>query len=72
MYFNEIREITGMSISSLQNALLKLELSNGVIKIKKKGNVFYQLDYKEYIILSNPNGKRSKIKILHKKCIEII
>jgi len=52
MYFNEIREITGMSISSLQNALLKLELSNGVIKIKKKGNVFYQLDYKEYIILN--------------------
>ncbi|MDP2925549.1 MAG: nucleotidyltransferase domain-containing protein [Nanoarchaeota archaeon] len=52
MYFNEIRDKTGMSISSLQNALLKLERLNGVIKIKEKGNVFYQLDYKHYIILN--------------------
>jgi predicted nucleotidyltransferase len=52
MYFNEIREKTKMSISSMQNALVKLERLNGIKKIKEKGNVFYELDYKDYIILN--------------------
>lgn len=52
MYFNEIREKTRMSISSLQNALQKLEMMNEIIKIKKKGNVFYELNNKDYIVLN--------------------
>jgi len=43
MYFNEIRDKTKMSISSLQNALLKMEKLKQVNKVKEKGNTFYSL-----------------------------
>lgn len=47
MYFSEIRERIGMSISSLQNALAKLEKNKEISKIKERGNVFYTLKNKE-------------------------
>lgn len=47
MYFNEIKEKTQMSISSLQNALSKLEKNNEITRIKQKGNVFFKLKNKD-------------------------
>ncbi len=52
MYFNEIRQKTGMSISSLQNAIKSIEKSDEIIKIKEKGNAFYQLKDNEKIALN--------------------
>lgn len=52
MYFNEIREKTKMSISSLQNAILKLEKAGEVSKIKETGHIFYSLKDKEEITLN--------------------
>jgi predicted nucleotidyltransferase len=52
MYFNEIRTKMKMSISSLQNAFKKLEKTNEIIKIKEKGNTFYELKNKELIALN--------------------
>jgi predicted nucleotidyltransferase len=52
MYFNEIREKLKMSISSLQNALAKLEKSDKIIKTKEKGNVFFHLKNKDFIMLN--------------------
>lgn len=51
MYFNEIREKADMSISSLQNALLKMEKLKEIIKTKEKANAFYSLENKEDKIL---------------------
>lgn len=47
MYFNELREKARMSISSLQNALFKLEKSGEITKTKEKANAFYSLKNKE-------------------------
>ena len=49
MYFNEIREKAEMSISSLQNALMKMEKSGEIVKYKEKANTFYSLKNKEEI-----------------------
>ena len=51
IYFNELREINKLSISSLQNALTKLEKRREILKIKEKGNVFYSLIKKEEIAI---------------------
>lgn len=52
IYFNELREISKLSISSLQNVLAKLEERREILKIKEKGNVFYSLIKKEAIALN--------------------
>ena len=44
MYFNEIKEITKLSNSSLQNAISKLIDKKIVIKEKEKSNTFYRLN----------------------------
>lgn len=51
IYFNELREISRLSISSLQNVLAKLEERREILKMKEKGNVFYSLIKKEEIAL---------------------
>lgn len=51
MYFNEIKDKTNMSISSLQNALLKLKRLKYIIETKEKGNTFYSLRLNETKIL---------------------
>ena len=51
IYFNELREINKLSISSLQNVLAKLEERREILKIKEKGNVFYSLIKKEEIAI---------------------
>ena len=52
MYFNEIREKAKMSISSLQNVLLKMNKFGEIIKHKEKSNTFYTLKNKEQIALN--------------------
>lgn len=52
MYFSEIRRIAGMSISSLQNVLLKMEKNKEIEKKKEKANTFYCLKNKEFIGLN--------------------
>ena len=43
LYFNQLKELTNLSNSSLQNALQKLENSKLVEIIQTKSNTFYQL-----------------------------
>ncbi len=43
LYFNQLKEITGLSDSSLANALRKLKESNEIEQIKEKSNTFYKL-----------------------------
>jgi len=52
MYFNEIREKANMSISSLQNAISKLEKTGEMEKSKEKSNTFYTLKNEEMIGLN--------------------
>ena len=66
LYFNQLKEITGLSDSSLANALRKLRESNEIERIREKSNTFYRLndmglskihfslfDYKRLEILSS-------------------
>lgn len=64
MYFNEIREKMKMSISSLQNAIIKLEKLNEIIKIKEKANTFYILKNNEKIALNFTNFDMQKLESL--------
>ncbi len=43
LYFNQLKEITGLSDSSLANVLRKLRESNEIEQIKEKSNTFYKL-----------------------------
>ncbi|MBA2858571.1 putative nucleotidyltransferase [Methanococcus maripaludis] len=43
LYFSELKEITGLSNSSLQNALKKLESEKQILKLKEKSNAYYIL-----------------------------
>lgn len=52
LYFNEIRELTSMSISSLQNAILKLEKNKEINKVKEKAHIFYKLKNEQLIALN--------------------
>ena len=47
MYFSEIRDKTKLSISSLQNVLLKLKKLNYIIELKEKANTFYSIKSNE-------------------------
>ncbi|MBP2144082.1 putative nucleotidyltransferase [Methanococcus voltae] len=42
-YFSELRELTGLSHSSLQNSLSKMEKDGFIEKIKEKSNTYYKL-----------------------------
>lgn len=44
LYFNQLKEITGLSDSSLANALRKLKESNEIERIEEKSNTFYRLN----------------------------
>lgn len=51
LYFNQIKEHTGLSNSSLQNVLDKL-MKNGILKLNKtKSNTFYQIKNKKIFSL---------------------
>jgi predicted transcriptional regulator len=43
LYFNQLKEITGLSDSSLANALKKLRESNEIERIKEKSNTFFRI-----------------------------
>ncbi|MBA2851102.1 nucleotidyltransferase domain-containing protein [Methanococcus maripaludis] len=43
LYFSELKELTGLSNSSLQNALKKLESEKQILKLKEKSNAYYIL-----------------------------
>ena len=43
LYFSELKELTGLSNSSLQNALRKLESEKQILKLKEKSNAYYIL-----------------------------
>ena len=45
LYYNQLKELTKLSYSSLQNVLKKLELSKEIIKTKTKSNTYYKLSY---------------------------
>ncbi len=66
MYFNEIREKTKMSISSLQNVFIKLEKSGKIIKIKEKANTFYTLKNKNIILLHFTNFDIQRVENLNR------
>lgn len=66
MYFNEIREKTKMSISSLQNAFIKLEKSGEIIKIREKANTFYTLKNKKIIFLHFTNFDIQRLENLNR------
>lgn len=46
LYYNELKELTNLSYSSLQNILKKLEENKEIKKEKTKSNVYYQLTNK--------------------------
>ena len=50
-YFNQLRDSTKLSHSSLQNALVQLVKTKTLKLIKTKGNVFYQIQNKRLISL---------------------
>ncbi len=51
LYFNQIKEYTGLSNSSTQN-ILKVLIENNIIKqIKTKSNTFYEIKDKKYFAL---------------------
>jgi len=52
MYFNEIRDKVKMSISSLQNAIKRMEKSKEISSLREKANIFYNLKDKESIALN--------------------
>lgn len=43
LYYSQLKEHTGLSDSSLQNALKKLKASNEVASVREKANTFYLL-----------------------------
>jgi predicted nucleotidyltransferase len=51
LYYNQLKEITKLSDSSLQNALKKLEVNNEVIVKKQKANTYYSLKNKKLTAL---------------------
>jgi len=66
MYFNEIRAKTGMSISSLQNVISKLDKSGETIRRKEKANTFYMLNDKRIIALHFTKFDMIKLDNLHR------
>ncbi len=51
LYYNQIKEHTKCSHSSIQNALEKLTRQNILKQIKTKSNTFYEIDDKKFIVL---------------------
>lgn len=51
LYFNQIKELTNYSNSSLQNILNNLLKTNKLKKIKTKANTFYEIKDKKYFSL---------------------
>ncbi|MBU4351628.1 MAG: nucleotidyltransferase domain-containing protein [Nanoarchaeota archaeon] len=51
LYYNQIREYTKLSHSSLQNALKKLKKANIITEEKTKSNTFYKIKDKKLIAL---------------------
>ena len=45
LYYNQLKELTGLSYSSLQNVLKKMLDAEEIVKIKTKSNVYYKLTY---------------------------
>ncbi|MCS3921911.1 putative nucleotidyltransferase [Methanococcus voltae PS] len=50
-YFSELRELTGLSHSSLQNSLSKMEKDGFIEKIKEKSNTYYKLTNNKFSYL---------------------
>jgi len=51
LYYNQIKEYTKSSHSSIQNALEKLTKKKILRQIKTKSNTFYEIDDKKFIVL---------------------
>lgn len=49
LYYNQIKDFSGLSHSSLQNTLLKLTKSRMLIEEKTKGNKFYSIRNKKLV-----------------------
>ncbi|MEA2003531.1 MAG: ArsR family transcriptional regulator [archaeon] len=49
LYYNQLKEHTGLSDSSVQNALKKLKETREIKQIKEKSNTYYQLKNKDMI-----------------------
>ena len=64
LYFNEIRAFAKMSISSLQNALAKMEERLEIEKIKEKAHIFYRLKDEQLTALNFAKFDTMKIENL--------
>lgn len=51
LYYNQIKEYTKCSHSSIQNTLEKLTKKNILKQIKTKSNTFYEINDKKFIVL---------------------
>ncbi len=52
LYYNQLKELTSLSYSSLQNILKKMLTNNEITKNKTKSNVYYKLNYLKSIEFS--------------------
>lgn len=50
IYYNQLKEITNLSHSSLQNIILKMKNNKELEEKKTKGNTFYKLNEKEKVL----------------------
>jgi len=66
LYFSQLKELTGLSNSSLQNTLNKL-IQNNIISINKtKSNTFYQIKDKKIFALRSAEISANKFKKLNR------
>ena len=63
LYFSELREKTGLSNSSLQNVLSKLEKQGKLEKNKKKSNIFFRIKQEEIPLIFSQIDKERFEKI---------
>ncbi|MCS3901303.1 nucleotidyltransferase domain-containing protein [Methanococcus voltae] len=65
-YFSELRELTGLSHSSLQNSLSKMEKDGLIEKIKEKSNTYYKLTDNKFNYLKFISFDIDKFENLHR------
>jgi predicted nucleotidyltransferase len=58
LYYNQLKELTKLSYSSLQNSLKKLLLNKEIIKNKTKSNVYYKLSYLKPVMFTKITLKK--------------
>jgi len=65
LYYNQIKEYTNLSHSSLQNALQKLKENKILLEEKTKGNTFYSIKNKKLFTLKFSEIALQKFSELH-------